>query len=147
MKLTTRSSYGIRALINMAAANGGTRPVSLKDISEEEGISCEYLEQIFNRLRRAGVVKSVRGPKGGYVLARAAEDVTMLDVVSAVESGRREDKCFCGKVACDRTAICASRDVWEAVARQEKEVLERFSLGQLAERSGEKKTHIGSSVA
>lgn len=147
MKLTTRSSYGIRALINMAAANGGARPVSLKDISEEEGISCEYLEQIFNRLKKAGVVKSVRGPKGGYILARDAEEVTMLDVVSAVESGRREDKCFCGKVACDRTAICASRDVWDAVAKQQKDVLGAFSLRKLAERSGEKKAHGGSSAA
>lgn len=131
----------------MAAANGGSRPVSLKDISEEEGISCEYLEQIFNKLKRSGVVKSVRGPKGGYVLARAPEEVTMLEVVNAVESGRREDKCFCGKVACDRTAICASRDVWEAVGRKERDVLGAFSLGQLAEKAREKKAYVGSSAS
>lgn len=119
----------------MAAANGGTRPVSLKDISEEEGISCEYLEQIFNKLKRAGVVKSVRGPRGGYVLAKAPAEVTALEVVDAVEGGRTGDKCFCGKVACDRAPVCASRDMWEEVARQQKKTLGEFSLGELAERS------------
>jgi len=137
MRLTTRSSYGIRALINMAAAYEAARPVSLKDISREEEISCVYLEQIFNKLKRSGVVKSVRGPKGGYLLARDPSDVTVLEVVTAVEDSYTAGKCLCGKVLCERAPKCATKQVWDEVAVETRKTLGSFSLKQLAEKTRE----------
>lgn len=133
MRLTTRSSYGMRALINMTAAYGTQRPVSLKDISRAEEISCVYLEQIFNRLKKCGVVKSVRGPKGGYMLAKDPAEVSAFEVVTSVEDSYSEGKCLCGKPECAKSQKCASRQVWDAVARDTRKALERFSLKQLAE--------------
>lgn len=133
MRLTTRSSYGMRALVNMTAAYEAQKPVSLKDISRVEEISCVYLEQIFNRLKKCGVVKSVRGPKGGYMLAKDPSEVSALEVVAAVEDSYSGNKCLCGKPACERAQRCASKQVWDEVAKDTRKALERFSLRQLAE--------------
>lgn len=137
MRLTTRSSYGIRALINMASAYGQERPLSLKDISKEEEISCVYLEQIFNKLKRSGLVKSVRGPKGGYLLAKDPSEVTVFEVVAAVEDSYAGVKCLCGKDLCERATRCASKEVWDEVSSGTKNILGKFSLGQLAARARE----------
>jgi Rrf2 family iron-sulfur cluster assembly transcriptional regulator len=137
MRLTTRTSYGIRALINIAMTPDKTKPVSLKDISRAEKISCVYLEQIFNRMKRAGVVKSVRGPKGGYVLAKDPSELSVLEVAVAVEDKNPEKKCLCGKVDCEKAINCASRMVWEEAIERTKETLSRHSLGQLTQRTQE----------
>jgi Rrf2 family protein len=137
MRLTTRSSYGIRALISMAAAYGQEKPLSLKDISKEEEISCVYLEQIFNKLKRSGLVKSVRGPKGGYLLSKDPSELTVLEVVTALEDSYAGDRCLCGKELCEKASRCASKEVWEEVSVETKKALGRFSLGRLAARSKE----------
>ena len=137
MRLTTRSSYGMRALIDMATSYGAQRPVSLKDISRREEISCVYLEQIFNKLKKCGVVKSVRGPKGGYLLARDPAEVSALEVVAAVEDSYSGSKCLCGKPACERAHMCASKQMWDEVTREARKALGRFSLKRLAEISGD----------
>jgi Rrf2 family protein len=135
MRLTTRTSYGIRALINMAMTKDPARPVSLKDIARDEDISCVYLEQIFNRMKRAGVVTSVRGPKGGYVLAKDPSELTVLEVATAVEDKNPSEKCLCGKVACEKALKCASKRVWEEATDQTNLALSRHSLQQLAQRT------------
>ncbi len=138
MRLTTRSSYGIRALINLAIAHGGERVLSIKHISRKEGISGVYLEQIFNRLKRRGLIKSIRGPKGGYVLAKDPAEVSIYEVVMALEGGVFPGRCVSRKgekKMCEKTERCASKEVWDEVAMKIKETLGRFSLRDLARRT------------
>jgi Rrf2 family iron-sulfur cluster assembly transcriptional regulator len=132
MRLTTRSSYGIRALVALVQDQGDTRPVSIRDLAEKELISTVYLEQIFNKLKKNGVVKSVRGPKGGYMLARDPEEVTMLDVVKAVEPPDRGEKCLCGEENCEKGSFCASRKVRDEVFSRTVEVLSGLDLKSLS---------------
>lgn len=139
MKLTTRSSYGVRALIRLAIEHDGGEPVSIGHISREEGISNIYLEQIFNCLKNRGLVKSVRGPRGGYVLARDPSRVSVYEVVMALEGSISPARCISsgkGKEnVCGKASRCASKEVWDEMGRQIKETLGRFSLRGLAERA------------
>ena len=84
MKLSTKGRYAVTALADIAL-NGGPRPVTLAEISERQDISLAYLEQLFVRLRRAGIVESVRGPGGGYLLAQVAEELRISDIMVAVD--------------------------------------------------------------
>lgn len=84
MKLTTKTRYGVRALFDMAY-HAGTLPVQVKDISRRQEISPRYLEQIFQLLKKSGLLRSKRGPQGGYSLSRPATEITLLDIISATE--------------------------------------------------------------
>ena len=141
MRLTSKSSYGIRALVDLAILHDGNKPVTLKKLAGEEGISLVYLEQIFNRLKKQGIVKSVRGPGGGYVLSRSPERVSIYDAVEALEGGMRSVGCISARrngKSCARLGNCASREVWEEITVQLQEVLAGVSLGQMARRTLEK---------
>jgi len=135
--LTTRSSYGVRGLIHLAIAHKKEdgRPVSAGRVSREEGISNTYLEQIFNRLKARGIVKSVRGPGGGYVLARDPSKISVYEVVMVLEGGISPGKCVGNRKICTKAGRCASKEVWEEVAKQITGTLESFSLGDLAARA------------
>lgn len=138
MKLTTKSSYGVRALIDLAVRYDKGEPVSTGRISREEGISNIYLEQIFNCLKKHGLVKSIRGPKGGYILARDPSKINVYEVVTALEGSVSLGRCVSGKgkeYVCKRASKCASKEVWDETARQIKGTLERFSLRDLADRT------------
>ena len=84
MKLSTKSTYGLRAMLNVAV-NDSAEAVSSADIAKREGISIAYLEQLLNKLRRNGLIESIRGPKGGYVLSRSASEITVADIVRTLE--------------------------------------------------------------
>ena len=84
MRLSTKSRYGLRAMFDIAY-NCGPEPVQIQDISRRQQISPRYLEQIFQNLKRAGLLKSKRGPQGGYALSRAAEEITVLEILNATE--------------------------------------------------------------
>ena len=139
MKLTTRSSYGVRALIDLAVMYGEKKPVSISNIAKEEGISNVFLEQIFNQLKNENIVKSVRGPKGGYVLTKDPSKITVYEVVKTLEGSIFSEKCIDtngkDKKVCKRSRRCASKEVWDEVARQMKKTLEKFSLKDLADRA------------
>jgi Rrf2 family protein len=118
MKLTTKTRYGVRALFDMAY-HAGTLPVQIKDISRRQEISPRYLEQIFQVLKKAGLLNSKRGPQGGYSLARPPAEITLLDIISATEgrialldcSEEGEEKN--GKAtACERMNHCATQSFW-----------------------------------
>ncbi len=155
MLLTTRSSYGVRALIHLAIAYGQTRqPVSVRSISREEGISGVYLEQIFGRLKSHDIVKSVRGPKGGYILVKDPSKVSVYEVVMALEGNISPGKCVGNKTICRRAGKCASKEVWDEVTRQITVALERFNLKDLAGRTleidpdkGARKAPVGNGPA
>lgn len=138
MRLTTKSSYGVRALINLAAVYKRKQPVSIRSISKEEGISTIYLEQIFNTLKNRGLVKSIRGPKGGYVLAKDPAKINVYEAIKILEgdvsSVRCAPKSGGGKI-CARLCNCASKEVWDELTLQIKKTLEDFSFKYLAERA------------
>ena len=114
MKLSTKGRYAVMALVDLAA-NGGRRPVSLADIAERQNISLSYLEQLFGRLLRGGLVKSVRGPGGGYLLQRGPANTRIADVVLAVDENLRATRCTPGSpVGCAKdSSRCLTHDLWE----------------------------------
>jgi Rrf2 family protein len=118
--------------------HGKKRPVSISSISKEEGISTIYLEQIFNVLKNRGLVKSVRGPKGGYVLAKDPAKVNVYEAINILEGDISSVRCMPkggkGKT-CARLCNCASKEVWEELTRQIEKTLKGFSLKYLADRA------------
>ncbi len=102
MRVTTTSRYGVRAIFDVAY-HGGGQPTQIKDISRRQRISQRYLEQIFNKLLKAGLLKSRRGPRGGYVLARDPSEITVGDIISAAQGPIIPVKCL------ERTAQCPSK--------------------------------------
>ena len=111
MKLSTRGRYGIHAMYDLALnASGG--PQSIKAIAEREGIPEAYLEQLIAVLKRKGLVNSTRGAQGGYMLARQPEEITVGDVLRALEGGRSLVDCIDEEDACGKSCACPSRIVW-----------------------------------
>ena len=128
MKMSTKGRYAVMALIDIGANSSG-KPVSLADISERQDISQEYLEQLFGKLRRAGLVTSARGPGGGYVLARDASEICMSDVILAVDEPLRVTRCEGDAVnGCVKGERCCAHDLWSSLGRQMMHFLESVSL-------------------
>lgn len=124
MRLTSKSEYGLIAMIDIAAA-GDERPVSVREISERRSIPRKFLEQIFHSLRQAGLVDSRRGPHGGFSLSRAPREITVLDVVEAVEGPLKATVCVVANghdKGCELHGVCAAASVWtratEAMRRE-----------------------------
>ncbi len=119
MKLSTKGRYSVRAMLAMAILADGTKPVSLKQISAHEGISVSYLEQLFVHLRRAGLVKSVRGPGGGYHFARNLDQITVAEIMDVVQECTQPVNCAaCTQdlPACDAgrgSSACLTRPLWD----------------------------------
>ena len=134
MKVTTRSSYTVRALLDLAQHSINGKPVRLSDISEREGISHAYLEQLFNRLKRVQVVRGRKGPGGGYVLAKEAEQILIGEVIRAVEG---EEKLFlCTEEhevgnGCRRYPRCTTHALWERLSGKIHDYLNSISLADL----------------
>lgn len=127
MQLTTKGRYAVMAMVDVAR-HGGGRAVSLAEIAARQDISLSYLEQLFARLRRAGLVKSVRGPGGGYRLSRAAEALSVSDIMLAVEEPLKVTRCTSGGAGCVRGERCLTHDLWTALGRQIESFLGAVSL-------------------
>lgn len=132
MKLTTRGRYAVTAMLDLALyENQG--PISLADISERQEISLSYLEQLFSRLRRSKLVESTRGPGGGYCIARPLEEVSIADIVRAVNES--VDTTLCGgQKNCHQRGRCLTHDLWEGLSEQIESFLSGVSLRDLIER-------------
>jgi Rrf2 family iron-sulfur cluster assembly transcriptional regulator len=131
MQLSTRGRYAVMAMTDLAG-RGEARPVTLAEIAERQQISRPYLEQLFARLRRRGLVKSVRGPGGGYRLAKAAGELSVADVVMAVDEPLRATRCGGGKVGCMHGgARCLTHDLWEETGRAIHDYLASVSLADV----------------
>ena len=128
----------MRALFDIAYHSAGLS-TQVKDISARQGISPRYIEQIFQKLKRAGLVKSVRGPSGGYYLARSPEEIKVGDVIRATEGNL--DLVFClnhnksANKSCDRAAHCVARDVWLEASGRLMEYLDSVTLQDLCMRA------------
>ena len=130
MKLSTRSRYGTRLLLDMAEHYQGG-PTQLGVIARRLGIAVKYLEQIIIPLKREGLVKSARGYKGGYMLARRPEEITVREIVVLLEGGLRLTACTELPESCERAETCVMRLVWQVAAEAMHQKLEGYTLADL----------------
>jgi Rrf2 family iron-sulfur cluster assembly transcriptional regulator len=139
MRLSTKSRYGVRALFDVAYHSEGI-PAQIKTISRRQGITPRYLEQIFQKLKRAGIVKSIRGPKGGYYLARTPEEIAVGDVIRAMEESM--EPVFCARSPkgrsqkCRRESKCVAQVVWTEAGRRLRDYLDSVTLAQMCGMAG-----------
>jgi Rrf2 family cysteine metabolism transcriptional repressor len=140
MKISTKGRYGLRALIDLATYGEGTTPVFLSDIAKRQGISEKYLEHIFSSLHRAGLVKSVRGRKGGYLLSLPPGNITLSMILSTLEGPCVLVDCVSDAAACAKTDTCATRDIWQMLGNKIEETTNSVTLANLAEQQKEKAT-------
>ena len=134
MKLTTRGRYAVTAMLDLAI-NGGSRPVSLADISGRQEISLSYLEQLFAKLRREQLVTSARGPGGGYRLARNGAEIFVAEIIDAVDESVDVTNCQ-GKGNCQQGETCLTHHLWEDLSGQIHDFLSQISLGDLMDGRG-----------
>ena len=133
MRLTTKGRYAVTAMLDLALHHEN-KPISLSEISERQGISLSYLEQLFSRLRRDGLVVSTRGPGGGYALARTAESIAIADIISAVDE--KVDSTGCGGTEdCHDHQRCLTHSLWEALSGKIREFLADISLAETMSRA------------
>lgn len=133
MKLTTKGRYAVMAMADLAR-HGSGKPVALADIAERQEISLSYLEQLFAKLRRGDLVKSVRGPGGGYLLARLADEIRIADVILAVDEPIKATRCELGSPkGCmgNSSSRCITHDLWEELSHQIQIFLSSVSLGDV----------------
>lgn len=116
MRLTTKGRYAVTAMLDLSL-NYGAGAITLAEISERQGISLSYLEQLFARLRKQGLVSSSRGPGGGYQLSRSATEITVLEVISAVDEKMDNTQCQ-GKHNCHGDEQCVSHELWQSLSEQ-----------------------------
>src|SRR6202521_2366887 len=132
MRLTTKGRWAVTAMLDLAL-HGSGGPVTLAGISERQKISLSYLEQLFGKLRRRRLVDSVRGPGGGYHLAREASKVTVADIIKAVEEPLDSTQCG-GRENCQENHRCMTHDLWEELNTAGNGFLSGVTLSQLVER-------------
>ncbi|MFZ0450936.1 MAG: Rrf2 family transcriptional regulator [Desulfatiglandaceae bacterium] len=132
MKLSTRSRYGTRLMLDLAS-HYEEGPVQMGEIAKREDISVKYLEQLIIPLKKNGFVKSVRGPKGGHVLTRHPRDITMGEVVRALEGGIDLTVCIENPGECTRSSRCAARGLWEETSKVMYDKLDSVTLLELIE--------------
>ncbi len=138
MKLSTRTRYGMRALLELALADKGV-PLQIKAIAERQSISNKYLEQLVAMLKTAGLVRSIRGPHGGYVLAAAPQDIKLSDVFRTLEGPVLTVECVEHGEVCPNSADCATRKLWIQMNNAILSVLENKTLQTLVDMAGNEK--------
>ncbi len=132
MRLTTKGRYAVTAMLDLAIHHD-EGPVTLAHIAKRQGISLSYLEQLFARLRKRGLVRSSRGPGGGYRLGRAADDIAVVEVIGAVDESVDATRCG-GMENCQGDARCLTHDLWHDLSKQIHDFLGGIDLAQLVER-------------
>ena len=138
MKLSTRTRYAVRAIIELAQ-NDSNRPLQLKIIAQRQDISVKYLEQLMAVLRSAGFVRSIRGSKGGYVLAKAPNQIKLNEVLHRLEGTVATVECVENDDYCSRSADCAARYLWMQVEQAIEKVLEAITLQDLVDKANDEK--------
>jgi Rrf2 family protein len=132
IKISTKGRYGLRLLVDIAL-HQDAGVVTLRDISERQDISIKYLWQVINPLKNAGLVQVVRGARGGFVLARTADRITVYDVVSILEGPMALVPCV-KTSKCDRVTVCAVREVWCALDQALERSMRGITLGDIVRR-------------
>ena len=133
MKVSTKGRYALRALSHLSYSyiNDGNRAISMMDISGREKISNRYLENIFVKLRKAGVVESTKGEKGGFKLKKAPEATSLLEILTAVENDVAPSRCVGKANICGRSGRCGIRKIWQKLSAHTNNFLEKISLKEV----------------
>jgi Rrf2 family protein len=136
VKVSTKGDYGVRALVELAHRYG-QGPVQSAEIASRQEIPEPYLDQLLTQLRRAGFIRSVRGPQGGHALIREPDEVKLTEVMVALEGSLAPIACVDDPEACSRTGGCVQREVWERVRDATVDILDSVSIADLAEKERE----------
>ena len=137
MRLSTQSRYGVRAVFDIAY-HGGGEGVQVKDIARRQDISPRYLEQIFQKLRNAGIITSKRGPQGGYSLAKSPADIKVGEIIRVTEGGLEPVFCVHPEKSgkdCDRIAECVTRLIWKEAGERLGEFFDSVTIQDLCEKA------------
>jgi Rrf2 family protein len=137
MKLSTKGRYGLRAVLDLAM-NGETEAVALSGISERQNISISYLEQLIAKLKKAGIVKSIRGAQGGYLLARKPEEISVGDILRTLEGDLNIVDCaeiLGGGETCSGSDLCVTKYVWMRISDSINNTVDTMMLSELVEES------------
>ena len=137
MRLSTKGRYGVRALLDIAL-NSEAGPVPLKDIARRQDVSAQYLEHLISPLIKTGMLRSIRGSRGGIILAKLPEEVRLSQVVEILEGSVAPVECVDNPDVCSRASFCVTRDVWMEMKTASMGVLEGITLNDLIERHKEK---------
>jgi Rrf2 family iron-sulfur cluster assembly transcriptional regulator len=137
MRLSTKAEYAVRAMVDLSLNSAG-RPVSLREISLREGIPLNYLEQLFFRLKKGDIVRSIRGSAGGYLLARDSAQIMLSDIITTVEEPLNPVSCLDdgGSGGCERSSRCVTQRVWKGLGNRIREFLESISLAEMTRDAG-----------
>jgi len=133
MRMTMKNDYGLRAMIDLATRYG-QGPTPSADIAHRQAIPEQFLDQLLITLRRAGLLKSMRGPQGGHLLARPPAQITMNDVIHALDGGSATMECVPTPGACQLAPGCAIREVWGQIDTYAEQLLTTITLDRLADR-------------
>jgi Rrf2 family iron-sulfur cluster assembly transcriptional regulator len=137
MRLSTKAQYAVRAMVRLSLHSHG-QAVALKDISKSEAISLPYLEQLFVKLRRNNIVNSVRGPGGGYVLARPADQIQVDEIIDSVDETLVPVSCMDDEGCCTCGSFCVTHSVWQGLAEKIRTFLASVSLADLTSEAEER---------
>lgn len=132
MKISTKGRYGLRILLDLAL-HSGEKLRLIRDIAQSQQISEKYISRLIIDLRRAGMVKSVRGSKGGYELAKAPQEITLLDVVEVMEGALSIVDCVREPGQCSRNQGCATREIWRKLNAEIRDAMQKVTLQEIIE--------------
>jgi len=144
MRVTTWAEYGLIVTVHLAR-RAGEGPIAAREVAEQERLPADYVEQILLRLRRSGLVHSVRGARGGYLLARPADEITVKDVLNAAEHGTFEVNCDVHRVnpeRCNPETACSIRPVWRLLQRRINETLASVRISDLTGNVAVEEQHL-----
>lgn len=133
MKLSMKGDYGLRALVDLAERFGEGQ-VQSRDIAERQEIPEPYLDQLLTSLRKAGFVQSRRGPQGGHMLARPPRDITLADVIGALEGSPAAIGCLDGTLECNFNGRCGQQEIWQMITESAQQLLAGTSVADLLDR-------------
>ncbi|TQV71657.1 Fe-S cluster assembly transcriptional regulator IscR [Aliikangiella marina] len=139
MRLTTKGRYAVTAMLDLAI-NSVDRPVNLNDISERQAISLSYLEQLFSKLRRENLVRSIRGPGGGYQLNAPQDEISVADIINAVNESMDVSRCE-GRANCHDGQQCLTHNLWIDLSARINSFLDNISIGELIRQNEEQAKH------
>lgn len=140
MRLTTKGRYAVTAMLDLAL-HADKSPVPLADISVRQGISLSYLEQLFAKLRKEGLVDSARGPGGGYRLSRASDQISIVEIITAIDESVEATRCG-GLANCQDGQPCLTHELWADLSKQIYDFLHGISLAHLVSRRAVKEVAI-----
>ena len=145
MKLTTKGRYGLRAVVDLAV-NTDDEAVALSQIAERQGISVNYLEQLIAKLKKSGIVNGIRGAQGGYVLAMPAEEISVGDILRALEGDLSPVDCYelnSNDTPCSNSDICVTKYVWKRISDSINDAVDGIMLSDLVAESKKVQAEAG----